>query len=210
MEAVIELPKNLSKRLELPDEMYVPASWEEFLTFLPDCPYRIEYGDHKIISIIGYATEYHEKIALQIAHLLIQLLGDEHYNLFGSNLALHIPGTTRRYFNADCTVIRGDTERVPLKGSMYAVANPVLLVEVLSETSYDHDLGRKFRQYRKIPSLQQVLFIDSQQYSVISQTRVPDTEEWTLKEYSQLSDSFSVLSEGTISLGDVYRKITFG
>ena len=54
---------------------------------------------------------------------------------------------------------------------MTAVANPILLVEVLSAFTKDHDLGRKFRNYRKIPSLQQILFIESTERLVVSHTR---------------------------------------
>ena len=209
MEAVLTLPMSLEQRLELPDELRVPASWEEFLDLLPNCPYRIEYDDHEIISIMGYASENHEKIALQIAHLLRQILGDSQYEFYGSNLALHIPDQPKRYFNADCTVVKGETQKVNLKGNMYAVANPFLLVEVLSASTYDHDLGRKFREYRKIDSLQQVIFIDSVQYSVISQQRLPGTHEWTLQEFNTLEQTFPVLDNGKISLQDLYHKISF-
>ncbi|MEL7221698.1 MAG: hypothetical protein AAGJ93_10290 [Bacteroidota bacterium] len=73
MEAVLTLPKKLEQRLELPDELRVAASWDEFLGLLPNCPYRIEYDEHEIISIMGYASESHEMIVAEMLRLLENL-----------------------------------------------------------------------------------------------------------------------------------------
>jgi Uma2 family endonuclease len=209
MEVNLKFPVNLEERLALGDEFRMNASWDEFLDVLPDCPYRIEYDEHQIISFMGYATENHENIALKIGELLRQLLGQDSYKLFGSNLALHIPGRPHRYFNADCTVIKGNSERVVLRGNMYAVANPVLLVEVLSASTYDHDLGRKFQHYRKIPTLQQVIYIDSDSCNVINQIREAHSSAWRSQEYDKMTDAFQVLQQGRIELGAIYSGVEF-
>ncbi|PSR10585.1 MAG: hypothetical protein DA408_15510 [Bacteroidetes bacterium] len=209
MEAIADLPLELNQRLAMSEVLHVPAPWDAFLDMLPRCPYRIEYDDHEIISIMGYATEAHEQLVLAIAHLLRELLGVENYQYFGSNLALHIPDPDHHYFNADCTVIQDETEKIYLRGSMYAIANPVLLVEILSPSTYNYDLGQKFTQYRKIPSLKQVLFIDSEALSIISQTRLSGTEDWLLREYNSLQDEVPVLNQGTFSMEALYQKITF-
>jgi Uma2 family endonuclease len=209
MEATLPLPLTLSARLDLPVALRVTASWEEFLELLPDCNYRIEYDQGQIISFTGYATENHETLVLKIAELLRHLLGEEQYNYRGSNLALHVPDEQKHYFNADCTVIQGKSEKVPLRGSMYAIANPILLVEVLSATTSAYDLSHKFTAYRKIPTLQQVLFIDSERANVISQTRVKDGDAWLLREYQEMEAEINVLDQGSFRLTDLYAKIDF-
>ena len=140
MEATLPLPTTLTARLDLAEELRVPASWEEFLAILPDCPYRIEYDQGQIFSFMGYATENHETLVAGIIQLLGQIFQDKELRISGSNLALHVPDSGKNYFNADCAVIRGSSEKIPLRGSMYAVANPLLLVEVLSESTINYDL----------------------------------------------------------------------
>jgi Uma2 family endonuclease len=208
MEAVAKMPVTLKERLEMGEELRIPATWDEFLDMLETCEYRIEYDNGEIISIMGYATELHETLVGEIIRLLGNLLTDVSYRVNGSNLALHIPGFKYKYYNADCAVVKGKSERITLRGDMTAVANPILLVEVLSASTRDHDLGRKFRNYRKIPALQQILFIESTEKLVVSQTRQHETK-WLLSEFSNDDDLIPVLDEGSIRLGDLYKKIRF-
>ncbi len=201
------LPLTLTERLLLDEDLAVPATWDEFLELLPLCPYRIEYNQDTILSFMGYASENHELLVLNIARLLQKILTAEEYTCFGSNLALHIPDRAKRYFNADCTVVKGDTERVALGENMYAVANPALLVEVLSPSTRNFDESVKINLYRKIPSLQQIITIDSTALHVFLQTRVGDSPDWMLRDYSDPTDAFPVLGQGSIALSELYRKV---
>jgi len=202
------MPVTLDERLEMGEALHIPATWDEFLDMLEECEYRFEYDEGEIISFLGYATELHEKLVGKLIKLLGIALNEDIFNVYGSNLALHIPGSKYKYYNADCAVVKGKPERVTLRGDMTAVANPILLVEVLSASTKDHDLVRKFRNYRKIPSLQQVLFIESTEKLVVSHTRQNETE-WLLSEYSADGDLVPVLGESTIRLDDLYRGIDF-
>ncbi|TAK49325.1 MAG: Uma2 family endonuclease [Saprospiraceae bacterium] len=206
MEVITKVPVTLDERLEYGEELCLPATWEEFLDLLEECEYRIEYDEGKIISFMGYATELHEKLMVKIGHLLFLLLNEDIFSVYGSNLALHIPGFVKRHYNADCVVVKGKSERVTLRGNMTAIANPVLIVEVLSASNRDYDLNRKFKNYQKIPSLQQVLFIESTERKVVSHQR---ENNWTAQVFEQPGEVVPVLNEGAISLDELYRKIDF-
>lgn len=111
----------------------------------------------KIISFMGYATEQHEILVATLLQLLGQLIDTTQHAFAGSNLVLHVPGMGKRCFNADCCVLQKPIEKVPLSTNMRAVTNPVLLVEVLSASTYGYDLATKASAYREIPSLRQLL-----------------------------------------------------
>ncbi|MEK7254476.1 MAG: Uma2 family endonuclease [Bacteroidota bacterium] len=207
MEILTQIPLTIEERLEYGEEMRIPATWEEFLDALEDCEYRIEYDENQIISFMGYATQAHETLMAKIVRLIGNLLNEDLFTVCGSNLALHIPGFVRRYYNADCTVIKGESQYVTLRGDMQAVANPVLIVEVLSMSTRDFDLGRKFRNYRSIPSLQQVLFIESTEMLVVSHIRSSGSNRWILEEFSKPGDQIPILGEGSISMKELYKKI---
>ena len=57
----------------------------------------------------------------------------------------------------DVTVVCGSVETDP--ESKETVANPTVVVEVLSPATIDYDLGEKFDHYRQIPSLQAVIYV---------------------------------------------------
>jgi Uma2 family endonuclease len=206
MEIISKVPVTLTERLEYGPELRIPATRSAFLDLLEECEYRIEYDEGEIISFTGYANDLHEKLVIKIGHLLISVLNEDFFDVYGSNLALHIPGFVRRYYNADCAVVKGETEKVTLRGDMTAVANPVLLVEVLSRSGRDFYLNRKFRNYKKIPSLQQVLFIEITERKVVSHQRQND---WQPKTFSTSGDRVPVLGEGAVSLDELYRKVRF-
>ncbi len=204
MEVLHKIPLTLDERIPYGPELRIPASWDEFLEMLEECEYRIEYDEGEIISFMGYATENHEMLAVRIASLLDQLLMQGDYRVHGSNLALHIPGFVRKYYNADCAVVKGPTENIPLRGQMGAVANPVLLVEVLSPNTRDFDLGRKLKNYQKIPSLQQLLYIESTGYQVTSFLR---SKDWAPEVITGLDAVVPVLEEGVVLMRELYRKV---
>jgi len=207
MEVISQVPVTLDERLNYGEALRIRASWEEFLDLLDECEYRIEYDEGEIISSMVDATEEHETLVGEIIRLLGNLLSDMAYRVNGSNLALHIPGFVNRHYNADCVVIKGASEKIILRGDMTAVANPILIVEVLSPSNRDFDLSRKFKNYKKIPALQQVLFIDSSERKVISHSRQDD---WTPKIFDREGDAVSVLDVGTIALEEIYRKVVIG
>ena len=203
MEILHKIPITLDERLAYEPELRIPASWEEFLEMLEECEYRIEYDEDEIISFMGYATENHEALIAELIRLIGNLLTGPSYRIYGSNLALHIPGFVRRYYNADLVVVQGPVEKIPLRGPMSAVGNPALLVEVLSPATRDFDMGHKLTHYQKIPCLQQILYIDSDFREV---TSCRQSRHW-LPEIFSGSDAFSVLDAGVLSLDDLYRKV---
>lgn len=206
MEVITKVPVTLDERLEYGEELRIPATWEEFLDLLEEAEYRIEYDQGEIISFMGYATDQHETLVGRIISLLDQLFIEENIRVNGSNLALHIPGFVKKHYNADCTVIQGKSELVSLRGNMTALANPILLVEVLSMSNREFDLKRKFKNYQKIPSLQQVLFIESTEQKVISHQR---ENGWAAEVFDKAGDHIPMLDQGGISLDQLYKKVKF-
>lgn len=57
----------------------------------------------------------------------------------------------------DVTVVCGSLERSRLDHD--AVTNPVLIVEVLSDSTEAYDRGEKFAHYRRLPSLEEYVLV---------------------------------------------------
>ena len=207
MEVATQVPLTLKERLHLGTELRVPASWEAFLELLPQCEYRVEYYGGEIVSIMGQASDKHEKLALKIGALLLSILGEEEYEFFGSNLPIQATGTGKNYFNADCTVVKGPPVQAKVLPGVAATTNPTLLVEVLSPSTQQEDLSTKLNHYRAMPSVQQLLFIDSRAMQVMSYTRQPEQGGWLLKDYSEGDDRCPVLGEEGFLLRELYRKV---
>ncbi|MCR9100563.1 MAG: Uma2 family endonuclease [bacterium] len=204
-----QLPRTQKERLAYDATMVWEADWDTFLDLLEADPYPMQYDKGQIYSFLAYATLKHEELIPLIISALFPLLERKNYRIFGSNLPLSIPGPEKIYFNADCTVVKGPSEHMPLRGEMKAITNPVMLVEVLSESTYDFDLGQKFQRYKTIPSLQQVLYVDSQTPSVISYRRKDQEGTWLIEEFTGQEGEVPVLEEGAFSLKALYGPLEF-
>lgn len=110
-------------------------------------------------------------------------------------------GESGEYVYPDSTYVCGTAE---FEGM--ALLNPTLIVEVLSPSAELRDRKGKTPLYRAIPSVEQILLIDSTEPTVESQRR--QGELWVLEEGRGLDDSISVLGH-PVRLRDVYRFIDF-
>jgi len=198
------IPRTLEERLPLGESMTMEADWDTFLDLLEQGNYPVQYDEGQILSFIGYGTEEHEALVARIIYLLASLLDNKPYQVYGSNLVLQPPGAPKQYFNADCTVVQGQAEQVALRGEMKAVTNPVMLVEVLSKSTHNFDLGQKFHRYKTIPSLQQILYVDSQSQRVISYRREEKKGAWLIEEFTEADAEVPVLQEGSLSVQKIY------
>ncbi|WP_282779623.1 Uma2 family endonuclease [Phaeodactylibacter xiamenensis] len=203
------IPTTLEERAQYGQELRVEASWDAFLDAVAESEYSMQYDDGQIISFTGYGTEAHEKLVIRIGHLLTQLLGLAEYDIFGSNLAISTPNEAKRYFNADVTVVRGEAERRFLNGNMSAITNPVLLVEILSASTLNFDVGQKFMRYKHIPALQQVLYANSMKPQVLSYARTTDNNQWVISEFANGDDQIPVLDKGYLDFQTLYKGVKF-
>ena len=210
LDIVTKIPLTLSERIELDEELRVDATWEEFLELLPHVEYRIEYDGQSIVSFKGFGTPIHELLITNFTYLILSTLGfRSKYNVYSSNLAILNPDDPRKYFNGDCTVVEGEIEFVPLQGTMQAVSNPLIIVEVLSKSTRSYDLLVKLEKYRKIASLQQIFFIDSQKLKVDSYQRIEESTDWIIRTFDSADQVIGILDKGEIAMADLYQNVSF-
>lgn len=79
-------------------------------------------------------------------------------------------------------------------------------MEVLSEAPKAYDLDQKLFQYRKLPSLRQVVFVDRFERAVYTATRTEPLNVWTLTTYEQ-PKSVVVLDGFSVELREVFAGV---
>lgn len=213
-------PRTFEERAALGvSELRVPATFEEYLALAHDCDYRLHYRDGHIISFIeidevtqtvmGEATITHEGLVMRIGHLLATIFQKD-YNILGSNTKLFI-GEQRRGYNADVVVVQGPVSQKTYKynkRSLRGVNNPWLIVEVLSDSTREFDLSEKLTDYKTIPSLQQIIFIEQSLINVTTYIRV-GPNEWRNLDFHGPDDQLPV-GDGLVSLRAIYQRIPEG
>ncbi|MEO7331474.1 MAG: Uma2 family endonuclease [Minicystis sp.] len=137
-------------------------SEQEYLAFERAADERHEYADGEIFAMSGVTWE-HSLIAGNIQRELGTLLLERSCSAHGSDLRIHIPAT-RRYTYSDGLVVCG--EPVFTDETRDTLVNPVVIVEVLSDSTERYDRGDKFEHYETIPSLRDYLLVSQKKVRV--------------------------------------------
>jgi Uma2 family endonuclease len=121
--------------------------------------------------------------------------------VFSSDARVRVEATGRSTY-ADVTVVCGALQRANDDGE--AVTNPVVIVEVLSDSTEASDRGDKFAHYRRLSSLRAYLLV-SQSTQRLEVFHRQDNGQWALGEAT--TGETAVLSSigVTLSVDDVYR-----
>jgi Uma2 family endonuclease len=113
------------------------------------------------------------------------------------------------YTYPDVVLVCGEPRFAPKRND--TITNPVLIVEVLSDSTREYDRGVKFQLYRDIPTLQHFILVEQDVVRVEYYRK--HENEWLFMSYTRLSDALTIkLETGEIKLRvrDLYDKVVFG
>ncbi|MDB9495933.1 Uma2 family endonuclease [Spirulina major CS-329] len=112
----------------------------------------------------------------------------------------------KQFFYPDLTVTC-DSDDDP---SLTYITGPKLIIEVLSESTEAYDRGKKFQDYRTLPSLQEYVLISSQDY-LVDVFRRAENNLWVLESY-QGEDAIAQFQSIDMNapLADIYATVDLG
>ncbi|NES98239.1 MAG: Uma2 family endonuclease [Desertifilum sp. SIO1I2] len=178
---------------------------EEYLALEEAAEYKNEYYDGEIIPMTGGTTN-HNRISLNFCRKFPLTANGEDYEAFMGDVRLWIP-QYRCYVYPDVMVIRG--EPVYEGKGTTTITNPILIIEVKSNSTENYDRRDKFRYYRAIPNFQEYLLVD--QYSFqIEQFFKQSNGQWLFSEYEGESAILPLKSIPLeIPFKDIYQRVSF-
>lgn len=185
-----------------PPKSYTEA---EYLALEVTSEIRSEYRNGDIIAMPG-GTPTHNEVIRFFIYLLTAALRKQPYSIFMTDQRLWIPERAM-YTYPDIMV----TPRpVPLKaGRKDTVIDPILIAEVLSESTQGYDRGDKFAAYRTIATLQDYVLIDPNTPHVEYYAKQGE-QQWLFTDYSSLEQSFTLASVNVqIPLVELYEAVEF-
>lgn len=195
----------LRERLKTEAVVRVPASLDEYFELIQDCEFDVAYIDHEIVATMSQASEIHELLVATIIRLLGNAFLNTESRVYGSNRPIYI-ADCQRAFNADALVVKGKTELYHRERAIAATLNPMIVVEVLSESNKDKDFTEKLNCYKTIPSLQQIIQIDQYKPFVSTYVRLPQPHQWLNTDYNSMDEAILV-ADFEIPMRDLYRNV---
>jgi Uma2 family endonuclease len=137
----------------------VRMSYAEYVAAESVSDVKHEYLRGQVHAMAG-GTPEHAALAMAIGGELRMLLRGKPCRVFSSDLRVRVEATDLSTY-PDVTVVCGQLERSTVDRD--AATNPVLLVEVLSDSSEAYDRGEKFAHYRRLASLQEYLIVSQRE-----------------------------------------------
>lgn len=131
------------------------VSYAEYLAIEDASELKHEYLDGVVRAMAGGTIE-HGRLGAEIIHRLQLEFGERRCQVFSSDTKIHI-AASRRTTYADAVVVCGDVQRSELDSE--AIANPIVIVEVLSPTTEAYDRGEKFRHYRRLSGVREYVLV---------------------------------------------------
>ena len=131
-----------------PNSLLTP---EEYLEKERRAEYKSEYLAGEVFAMVGASYRHGLIVANLLRELGIQLK-EKPCDVFAGDLRVRIT-LTGLYTYPDIVVICEPVQFADDRKD--TVLNPVILIEVLSDSTKDYDRGQKFQHYRTLPSLKE-------------------------------------------------------
>jgi Uma2 family endonuclease len=158
-----------------------------------------EYLRGEVFAMAG-GTPEHGRLAMAIGRELARAIGDRPCAIYSSDVRVRIRATDRATY-PDVSVVCGRIETSP--DDPNAIINPLLIVEVLSDTTEASDRGDKFAHYRRLPSLREYVLVGQQAPRIEVYRR--EGAEWILSEGGPGERVRLTSLDATLAVDDVYR-----
>jgi Uma2 family endonuclease len=121
-----------------------------------------EYLRGEVFAMAG-GTPEHARLQARMAGELARLLAGRPCEAYSSDLRVRVVETDFSTY-PDLTVVCGQLETAADDAD--AAVNPVLLVEVLSDSTEASDRGEKFAHYRRLPRLREYVLVSQRAHRI--------------------------------------------
>jgi len=160
---------------------------------------KSEYINGEIFAMSG-ASPAHNLVVGNLIRELGNQLKKRPCRVYPSDLRVQV---TDGYVYPDVSVVCGQPEFSDKDN----LRNPSLIVEVLSPTTADYDLGGKFARYRQLPSLRDYLLVAQDKVHLMHYAR-RDENHWLLTELSDLQAVLELPGiQCSLAVREVYEKV---
>lgn len=140
-------------------------------------PTKHEFFDGEIYAMAG-GSEDHSALATKVLAALDQAIGDRPCRAHTSDLRIYVEAVGLATF-PDGTVICGPLEQHPPSPDATAV-NPMILLEVTSDSSEEYDTGDKLEAYRTIPTVREIIIVSHRERRITVHRR-DGQDRWLMR-----------------------------
>ena len=178
-------------------------TYAEYLTFEASSHEKHDFLSGEVYAMAG-GTPEHAALQASIARVLANALevAGKPCRVYSANLRVRVEATDFACY-PDATIVCGKLETST--SDPQAATNPIVVVEVLSDSTESYDRGIKAGHYRHIPSIREYVLV-AQHTRLIEVWRRNAQAQWEVAAASGAGEPASIESLGVlIAVDTVYR-----
>ena len=178
---------------------------EEYFELDRNAEGRFEYFDGQVFELSGVSPN-HGRIERNLIFRLTEPAFAKGCEVFPANQRVRVPAVpTYRY--PDLSAACGQAEFVVV-GGLQCLVNPVLLVEVLSDSTAAYDADGKFREYKSIETFREYVLVSQTEPSIIHYLK-HNGRFWLQSQYTAGESLHITTLDYELQVDDVYRSVTW-
>jgi len=176
---------------------------EEYLRFERASKEKHEYFKGRVTALAG-ASLGHNRIVGNLIRAVGNRLMGKPCEILPSDIRVKTP-SGGSYMYPDAVIVCGKPE---LEDDQFdTLKNPMVIFEVLSPSTEDHDRGKKFSCYRQIPSFREYVLIDSTT-SFVEVSRRQDDDSWKFESIADPDGALFMESiRAHVPMQELYRNV---
>lgn len=177
---------------------------EEYLAIERRAKYKSEYVNGVVYALAGGSERHNLIVGNLVTELNIQLRKAP-CRVYPSDLKVCAPNS-KKFLYPDASIVYGEVRFID--DTRDVILNPILVVEVLSDSTVAFDRGEKFQSYQQIESLQEYLLV-SQDEHVVEHYLRQENGHWLYTRVSGLEKIIDLPAlKSQLPLSDIYNKAT--
>lgn len=191
------------------DEAQIRLTPDLYLQLEQETGQKYEYYDGWIYAMAGGSYE-HNTISGNLFSEINQRLKGRKCQIMNSDTKLYLT-QSNAYVYPDAMIICGERKRA--EGLQDAFTNPVVVIEVLSDSTEAYDRGDKFGLYRKISTLRHYVLVKQDEAKIDLYSRQSPTSLWNIQTLEGLESVLELALSETevvqVPLKEIYDRIVF-
>jgi Uma2 family endonuclease len=181
-------------------------TYAEYVALEASSPDKHEFLRGEVLAMAG-GTPEHAALEAAVARALANALeaAGKPCRVYSANLRVRVEATDFACY-PDAAVICGPLERSPVDPN--AATNPIVVVEVLSDSTESYDRGVKAGHYRRVPSMREYVLV-AQHTRLVEVWRKNAQGHWEHATAAGAGESAAIESLGvSVAVDAVYRDPT--
>jgi Uma2 family endonuclease len=171
---------------------------EEYLALEAQSELRHEFFYGNLYELPGN-TIFIERMVKSLFKILNSKVSESEFEIFTKNIKIQMPDRDA-FFYPDLVLVP-QKEQV---GTSFFGINPILILELQSDSTRYFNFIDKFIQYRKLDSLQYYLLVEPEKQVVFFYEKAADGD-WVAKTYTENDEEVKLpLLNATLRIGDIY------